>query len=156
MPRISLPLLERVLQATGDVLLRAEVGLLLRDSLSVWKAQIFRIDSGTEMTTMPAALARQLDLPMPARPVRGVTHAPTGLEVRAGVLRAQVIGTDQTEYVFPCYFVGDPDTPPGPGQPPTLAMNLLGLTGVVDKLRILFDGTPTPAAPYGSVVVEKV
>jgi hypothetical protein len=34
-------------------------------------------------------------------------------------------------------------------------LNLLGLTGVVDKITLLYDGTPAPAAPHGYLIVEK-
>jgi hypothetical protein len=123
----------------------------------LWRPQRFRVDSGTEMTTMPAALAKSLDLPMPKNPVPGgIDLNGTRREVRAGLLRAQVDGLDATEYVFPCYFIGDPNAPSDPHQPPTFPRNLLGLTGVVDKIRILFDGTPRPNAPHGTMAVEKL
>ena len=63
---------------------------------------------------------------------------------------------DGTEHLFPCYFLGSPDLTPGPNQSPVMARNLLGLTGVVDKLRIHFDGTPSPSARHGILVVEKL
>jgi hypothetical protein len=98
--------------------------------------------------------AKALDLPMPRNPIflniNGVKR-----EVRPGLIRAQVVGMDGTEHVFPCYFLGSPNTTPDPNQPPVVAPNLLGLTGVVRKLRILFDGTPSPSAGHGVMVVEK-
>ena len=57
---------------------------------------------------------------------------------------------DPTEYVFPCYFLGDPDTPP-----PATAKSLLGLTGVIDQIRLTFDGVSLPGAPHGILIVEK-
>ena len=52
---------------------------------------------------------------------------------------------DQTEYGFPCFFLGDPDTPPDPKAPPAaIPRYLLGLSGVVDKLRIVFVGRVMP------------
>ena len=58
---------------------------------------------------MPADDAKNLDLPIPKRPVRGLTFH--GQEVRRGLLRARIVGLDATEYVFPCYFLGDPNVP---------------------------------------------
>ena len=83
---------------------------------------------------------------------------PVTVLVRSGLLRMRVDGMDQTEYVIPCHFRGDPDSPPDPSVPlATLPKNLLGLSGVVDKLRIITDGTPLSAiAPYGVVVLEKI
>jgi hypothetical protein len=77
-------------------------------------------------------------------------------EVRAGLLRVQITGMNATEYVFPCYFVGDPDAPIDPNQPPRLPRSLLGLTGVVDKIRFIFDGTAAVGFPHGMLVVEKI
>ena len=85
---------------------------------------------------------------MPKQPVSRLTFQ--GLEVRSGLLRAQIPGMDATEYVFPCYFDGDPDARP------TRARNLLGLSGVINQIRISLDGTPSPAAPSGVLVVEKL
>jgi hypothetical protein len=56
-----------------------------------------------------------------------------------------------TTYVFPCYFLGDPDVPP-----PTPVKNLLGLSGVINQVRLGFDGTWSPGTPWGILVVEKI
>jgi hypothetical protein len=155
MTRLEVPLLDRILLTTGDRLLRAEITLLLKDARGVWTAALFRVDSATDMTTMPAFEAKRLDLPMPRRAVAGLTHQPTGLEIRSGFLRAQVLGMDGTEYAFPRYYLGDPNTAP-PATGSKAPQNLLGLTGVVDKIRLIFDGTPTSGAPYGNLIVEKI
>jgi hypothetical protein len=157
MSRLELPLLGKPVWATGDILLRAELDLLIKDTSGIWQRQTFRIDSGTEMTSMPASLARSLDLPMPKNPVPGgLNVSGARREVRAGFIRARVDGMDLTEYVFPCYFIGDPDAPFDPTQPPRVPRTLLGLSGVVDKIRILFDGTATAPAPHGLMVIEKL
>jgi hypothetical protein len=155
MNRLEVPLLRRFLRATGQTLLRAELELWLRDAQNVLQTATFRIDSASEMTTMPASTASRLGLPMPSRPVPNLIHAQSGLEIRDGFLRAQVNGLDGTEYFFPCFFLGDPAAaaPPGPGA--QFPHNLLGLTGVVDKIRIVFDGTPTPLAGHGVMIIEK-
>ena len=116
----------------------------------------FLVDPGTEMTTLPAARAKQLGIPFPKKPVPRLGITGKSAEVRAGLIRARVDGMDPTEYVFPCYFIGDPDAPFDPNQPPRFPRSLLGLSGVVDKIRILFDGTPTATAPHGLMVIEKI
>ena len=151
--RLEVPLLGKTVRATGDILLRAELDLLIQTTARTWEQVVFLVDSGSEMTTMPAAQARLLDIPLPVNPVPGLLHAQTGLEVRAGVIRVQVVGMDGTEYVFPCYFLGDPNKQAA--RPATASRNLVGLTGVVDKVRLSFDGKAAPAAPYGNLVVEK-
>jgi hypothetical protein len=74
------------------------------------------------------------------------------------VIRSKIVGMDQTEYVFPCFFLGDPGAPPPSGTPPArMPRYLLGLSGVVDKIRWSFDGTPAGlAAPHGFFTVEKL
>jgi hypothetical protein len=156
MSRLELPLRDRKLWATGDVLLRAELDLLLKDNSGQWRATTFLVDSGAEMTAMPAWLAKQLNLPIPRKAALGAIHRQTGLEIRSGLLRTRIVGLDGTEFSFPCLFLGDPDTPPGGSQASTAPRRLLGLSGVVDKVRILFDGTPTPVAPYGNLILETV
>ena len=153
MSRLETPLAYRTLASTGDVLLRAELDLAVKTAQGGWEVLTFRVDSATEMTTMPAAEAKAFGLPYPKQPVLGLTMR--GLDVRAGYLRARIVGMDKTEYFFPCYFLGDPDSPAGSSLAATSPRNLLGLTGVIDKLRLLFDGSPVPGAPHGLLIVEK-
>ncbi len=141
--------------ATGDILLRAEINLELRTAKQTWEAALFLADSGTEMTTMPAAEAKRLGVPFPGAAVRGLVHHQTGLPIRSGLLRLRVMGMDATEYIIPCYFLGDPDAAAPPLTQRQSPRSLLGLTGVIDKLRLSFDGDPAPGAPHGSLVIEK-
>jgi hypothetical protein len=128
------------------VVVRAEVDLELKTDHGTWVTVNFVVDSGTEMTTMLAADARYRDLPIPRRPVSGL--ALHGQEVRSGLLRARILGMDATEYVFPCYFIGDPNAPLAKTR------NLLGLAGVINQVRLTFDGTSSVLAPFGVLVVE--
>jgi hypothetical protein len=59
MSRVEIPLANRKLKTTGDKVLRAELDLELRTNQNTWKRLPFVFDSGTEMTTMPAAEARR-------------------------------------------------------------------------------------------------
>jgi hypothetical protein len=155
MARLVTPLTHRTLWATGDGLLRAKLRLSLKTDRGIRVVETFLVDSGSEMTTMPAHQARQLGLPMPQRAAPGVRHHPTGLVIRSGLLRARVVGMDATEYVFPCLFLGDPDTPIA-GHGGIAPRKLLGLAGVVNQLRLAFDGQTMPGALYGNLIVEKV
>jgi hypothetical protein len=146
MSRVEIPLGFRRSTTTSDKVLRADVAPELRTNQNTWRRVSFLFDSGTEMTTMPADRARNLDLPIPRRPVRGLTFR--GQEARAGLLRARVVGLDPTVYFFPCYFPGDPAVPPPDPR------NLLGLTGVINQIRLILDGTYTLAAPDGRLIVE--
>jgi hypothetical protein len=147
MARIEVPLIDKTLRTTGDRVLRADLDLEVKTNLGTWHPFTFLVDPGTEMTTMPAWEARRRDLPIPKRPVRGLSFR--GREVRRGLLRARIPGLDAAEYVLPCYFLGDPNVPMADPK------NLLGLTGVIDKIRLTVDGTTSLAAPNGLLIVEK-
>jgi hypothetical protein len=153
--RLEVPLIGKTLLATGDILLRAELDLLIKTNAQTWTQVVFLVASATEMTTLPAIQANLLDIPMPVNPVPALKHAQTGLAIRAGLIRVQVVGLHGTEYTFPCYFLGDPNKPTSLAPGATVPRNLLGLTGVVDKVRLSFDGKSTAAAPYGNLIVEK-
>ena len=156
MSRLERPLLAKTIALTGDIALRAELTLRIKTNSQSWEPVNFLVDPGTEMTTLPAARAKQLGIPFPQKPIPRLGITGKSAEVRAGLIRARVDGMDPTEYVFPCYFIGDPDAPFDPNRPPRFPRSLLGLSGVVDKIRILFDGTPTATAPHGLMVIEKI
>ena len=156
MNRLVIPLQGRTVFLTGDTVVWAELELSLRNGAGLWQTEPFRFDTGAEMSTMPAWYAKQLALPMPIRPSPGhLTNLP-GVPIRSGFVRAKVVGLGPTAFVFPCYFLGDPDV--APARPAGHFLhNLLGLTGVVNQLRFGFDGTSTPtlAAPFGVLTVEE-
>ncbi len=156
MSRPERPLLAKAIPLTGDIALRAEVTLRIKTNSQSLEPVNFLVDPGTAMTTLPAARAKQLGIPFPQKPVPRLGITGKSAEVRAGLIRARVDGMDPTEYVFPCYFIGDPDALFDPNQPPRFPKSLLGLSGVVDKIRILFDGTPTATAPHGLMIIEKI
>lgn len=52
--RLEVPLLSKKIWATGDLVLRAELDLLIRNENGVWRPETFRVDSATEMTSMAA------------------------------------------------------------------------------------------------------
>lgn len=148
MARLYVPLVHRRFVTTGDDVIHAELILELKTNRGTWEEFVFIVDPGTEMTTMPAELARMNDLPIPGQPVRGLSFR--GQEVRRGRLRARIPGLDATEYVFPCYFLGAPHAPIVDPK------NLLGLTGVGNQIRLLFEGTTSPSVRFGHLIVEKI
>jgi hypothetical protein len=158
MSRLQVPLNARILWSTGDIVLWAELNVVVKDDRGNWQPQTFRVDSATDMTTMPSYDCTQMGIPMPQSPAQGLVHEQTGLPIRAGVIRCKIVGIDQTEYDFPCFFLGDPNIPPPLGaRPAHLPRYLLGLSGVVDKIRWSFDATPAGlAAPHGYFTVEKI
>jgi hypothetical protein len=146
MSRLEIPLLDRKLWATGDILLRAELAVALKDSAGNWSPETFRVDSGAEMTTMPAYRAKQLGLPMPQKAAPGAIPNQTGHEFRSGYLRAKIVGMDQTEYAFPCFFLGDPNTTPNPNVPPAALPRNLAVVHAPRRAR-----TSRPVSRVGAV-----
>ncbi len=65
MSRMEVPIQNDVLYSTGDLLLRAEVDLWVRNGVGSWTTETFRVDSGSEISAMPAWYAKKLGLPMP-------------------------------------------------------------------------------------------
>ena len=156
---LQVPLQGKTLQATGDVLLRAELLAFIIDPDQAWHPVPFRVDSAAEVTTMPAVLAKRLHLPLTQDPVPGLlVTTSTGTvagQVRSGVIKIRLFGLEEFEFWFPCFFLGDPDAAPATGEP-AFPRTLLGLTGVVDKVRVTLDGSAAEDAPYGHVIVERL
>ncbi len=146
MSKLEVPLLGKAVWATGDMLLRAELDILVKTRIGSWESLVFRADSGSEMTSIPSARAKSLDLPLPQSAVPGLSHTQTGKDVRSGLITVRLIGLEGAEFVFPCYFLGDPDGVPPEDESTPAAQNLLGLTGVVNQIRICFDGSSRPTA----------
>ncbi len=147
-----MPIQAKILWTTGDVKLWVDLRLRLRDAGGSWHDETFRVDTATDLTTVPAYNAKQFGLPMPPM-AAGITHLQTGLAVRSGYLRFQIIGLDATEYVVPCFFLGDPDTPPM-GLPGKLPRNLLQPLALLKQLRFTLDDNSTSSAPHGLLIVE--
>src|SRR5262249_43771981 len=115
MSRLVVPLYRTTLWYTGEVVLRADLDLLLKDVAGRWQPEKFRVVWGTDVTSLSAAKAKTLGLPLPQRgftvPVTTATGT-TPVTVRPGFLRMRVAGMDPVEHVIPCHFLGDPDAPP--------------------------------------------
>ncbi len=156
MSRLAIPVAGKTLYATGDIKLRAEVTLSVRDGGGQFVDHKFVVDTGTEVTTIPAYDAKQLGLYVPPRPAN-IRHEQTGLEVRSGMLAFRVVGMDQTLYAVPCFFLGDPDAAPTPNAPPgSLPRKLLQPFALLDVLKFSTDKDPASiAAPHGELVIEK-
>ena len=132
-----------------------DLDLLLKDASGGRQRERFRVDTGAEMTTMPAHETKLIGLPMPRQASPGAVHIQTGLTFRSGYLRFQIAGMDPTEYVVACLFLGDPNAPPAPARPTTQPRKLLQPFQMLDQLRFILDKDPSVGLPYGELVVEK-
>ena len=134
MSRLEVPLQHRTLRTTGDTVLWADLVLSLKTDSGAWEEISFRVDPGTEMTTMLAFEARKLALPIPKKPVSRPGAARPRGACRCS-LRAPIVGMDLIEFIFPLLLCRRPRRS-SRGQ----ARNLLGLTGVINQIRLTFDG----------------
>ena len=105
----------------GDTVLWADLVLSLKTNRGTWEEVSFRVDSGTEMTTMPAFRAMTLDLPIPKNPVSGL--ALYG-QRSSGLLRRGSSAWIQPNSSFPAT-----SSATRMSSLPPQARNLLGLTG---------------------------
>src|SRR5687767_12943317 len=110
---LHVPLRGRKLRATNDILVRAEVSLLVRTRKGT-RPFTFRVDPGAEMSCMPAAVARWYQINLPVAPTQGIevkTPGGTGRpEIRAGYLQFEVAGLEGRLCSCPCCFLGDPNS----------------------------------------------
>jgi hypothetical protein len=137
MSRIVIPVIGRTLWATGDVLLWANLKLLVKDNAGGWQPETFRVDTATDITTFPAHRAKRLNLPIPIKAATGATHTQTGLEIRSGLLDFRTHGMDATEYAVACFFLGDPLTSPT-GNRGTFALKTAPAVGAIGPTPLPF------------------
>jgi hypothetical protein len=109
----------------------------------------FRVDTGADITqvSLEKALNRwKVKVGIDSGYVRRTTATGTAwVKAFRGSVRVLFPGCAD-EFELQCLFVeGWPDGTP----------QLLGLHDLVDKLRVRFDRTPLPSAPYGAVHFER-
>ena len=118
MSRLERPLLAKTIALTGDIALRAELTLRIKTNSQSWEPVNFLVDPGTEMTTLPAARAKQLGIPFPQKPVPRLGITGKSAEVRAGLIRARVDGMDPPSTSFRVTSSATPMRPSTPiGHP---------------------------------------
>lgn len=157
MARLEVPLQEVTLWQTGDLVLRAWLDLSLKDAAGNWHEVRFRVDTGSDMNSLSAAVAKSLGLPMQQHGLLVPVTSATGtvpVVIRPGFLRIRVVNLSPVEHFSPCHFLGDPNTPLAVASA-TFPHGLLTLTGVVDRLNISFNADPKPGAPHGVMIVEE-
>jgi hypothetical protein len=112
---------------------------------------VVRVDSGSSLTTISVARATALDLYFPPKAVALTLETASGQVQQLrhpSRITARIPGLDGRDFDWPCHFVEHAgDAPP---------MAVLGLTGVLDDLRISLDGSYAVEAPYGWLILEKM
>jgi hypothetical protein len=135
---------------TGYAAVQAAIQLEVRNRYHDFKALDFIVDSGATVTTLPASVAQENLISFPEKSMALSINTAMGQErlpVHAGPITARIPDLENRDFIWPCHFVEfQRDQPAG----------LLGLGGVLNDLRIYFDGTYALEAPYGWVVLEEV
>ena len=74
MSRLERPLLAKTIAADGRYRPPRRAHTPNQDEPQSWEPVNFLVDPGTEMTTLPAARAKQLGIPFPQKPVPAAWH----------------------------------------------------------------------------------
>jgi hypothetical protein len=147
--RLYIPLSVRSIK-TGARIIQARVSLLLQSSEPALIPVDFIVDPGCGISTMPRLLAEENGIPIPPRnTIKEISvrlSTGTGVQrVRFGQIGVRVPGFSGRIFFWNCHFVEPPHAP---------YMSLLGLDGVLNDLRLIFDGTYSMESPYGQLIVE--
>lgn len=149
---IRTPILKKVIPGVDVHLLRAEVRLFFRSRNGLWIPQRFLMDTGTELTTLPASTAHhRLNCSLPESAMRLRVNN-VEKEVRLGTMEARVASSNGPRVQLPCAYVGPLEM--GSAQTQPAERCLLGLTGLVNFFRLTFDGSPQPTSPHGFLILE--
>ncbi len=108
----------------------------------------FVFDSASAVTTIPVAQATKVGLLIPQKRI-ALSIASVSGEIRQLRRPARIQGRIQSpsgwDFDWPCHFLE------GNG----LGVNILGLAGVLDDLRVTLDSTYSLEAPHGWLILER-
>ncbi len=135
---------------TGARIIQAKLKLLLQTRRPGFASVDFIVDPGCGITSMPRIVAEERGIPIPSEDSIKIlsVRTSTGISkqrVRFGKIGVRVPGLSSGTFSWGCHFVEPPHAP---------HMALLGLGGVLDDLRLIFDGTYSIENPYGVLVLE--
>jgi hypothetical protein len=147
--RVHVPLSVRSIR-TGGRVIQARVGLLLQGGGPGLVPADFIVDPGCGVTSIPRLVAEEHGIPIPPRTAitKISVRSSTGSNmqrVRPGKIGVRVPGLSGRTFYWNCHFVEPPHAP---------YMSLLGLDGVLDDLRLIFDGTYSIEHPHGRLTLE--
>ncbi len=147
--RLRIPLTGRSIK-TGARIIQARFGLLIQNSQPGLVPVDFIVDPGCGISTMPRLVAEENGILIPPRKtIKQISvRSSTGSSlqrVRLGKIGVRVPGFSSRIFFWNCHFVEPPHAP---------YMSLLGLEGVLNDLRLIFDGTYSMENPYGQLILE--
>jgi hypothetical protein len=148
--RVRIPLQARSV-ASGARVIHARLKLLVQTSKPSFASVDFLVDPGCGITSIPRIMAEDLGILIPSEDKIkkiGVRSSVGSQEqrVRLGRIGVRVPGLASRIFYWACHFVEPPHAP---------YMALLGLDGVLNDLRLVFDGTYSIESPCGVLVLER-
>jgi hypothetical protein len=147
------PLVSKRLR-TGFFAIGAVFELEVRTGIG-FKPFHFIVDPGAGVTTLPAHFARKNRIPHSTQAIELPVNTAAGRFVQRiypGYIRIRIPGLPGREFQWPCHFVEGPVGTAHTG----LTKPLLGLSGGVNDLRIIFDGIYTQESPHGWAILEEI
>lgn len=148
---VRIPLAHTRLRQTGETAVIPRISLPVRAASGEFASLEFVVDTGANFTSVPVAEANRLGITVPARVVTlevRTAVSTVNQRVHPGHIQVQVPGLDGHTFRWPCHFVEH-----GQGVDPT---SMLGLSGILNDLRLTFDGTYSLDARYGVLLLEPV
>ena len=136
--------------ATGIRGLQAPLRLEIRTRHHDFRTVDFLMDSGAKVTSISAAAARDWHIPFSQKAIELELRTVLGRvrqRVHPGQITVRIPGLEGREFTWPCHFVEHKGSPPP---------QVLGLAGILQDLRIIFDGAHTQDAPYGCLILEEL
>jgi hypothetical protein len=148
-PQARIPLEGRAIE-TGARVIQAKLKLLIQTSKPGFALVDFIVDPGCGITSLPRIVAEQRGIPVPSdvniKTINIRTAAGSSKQrVRLGKIGVRVPALASRTFFWGCHFVEPPHSP---------HMALLGLKGVLNDLRLIFDGTYAIENPYGVLILE--
>lgn len=147
---LRVPLVSYRVVGIDQTLVRAVLPVQIRTGLRGFVETEFVVDSAAAITSIAVAKATQLGIPVPRKAVELGVETATGpaRQVRhPGRIQGRIQGLEGWMFDWPCHFVAHRGPPP---------KAVLGLTGVLNDLRITLDGTHALEAPYGWLILERI
>ena len=147
---VRLPLQRVPVPTMGDIGMKTILKAELRLPNGRFKALQFLVDSGSSITTIPVPRAQGLGLALPSRVDSVEIQSAGGIILqrrRPGRIKLRIPGFNGIIFDWPCHFVEHESSSP--------PISALGLAGILNDLRLTFDGTYSLDARYGFLQIER-
>jgi hypothetical protein len=135
---------------TGFTALQARLLLEVRNRFHQFEPIPFIVDPGSNITTIPLQIAQECQLSLPARTFVLEVQTSGGLvrqRLRPDKITVRIPTLAARDFYWPCHFVEEEGAKLKPA---------LGLAGILDDLRLIFDGAYSLEAPHGCLIIEEV